>query len=337
MPMKKLVSVLIPAYNAEKWIGETITSAINQTWPNTEIIIVDDGSKDDTYNIASKYESKDVKVITQENRGACSARNTALASAQGDYIQWLDADDILAPDKIFHQLTYNNEDIDPDILLTSSFGTFYYSTKRARFTPHHLWQDLSPVEYLVFKFNEKVWMSLAVFLVSRKMAENAGPWNEKLTRDDDGEYFCRVVTVSKSVKFIPDAKCYYRLGNISLSKNITLKAIESSFLSIDLCIQHLLSLEDSKRTRSASLTFLQYFMPYIYPNLSNPVQSGILNKMNIIAEELGGKLHPPSYKWKYKFIKNIFGGNNADKIKYIMWRINEESRKRYDMVYHLLS
>jgi glycosyltransferase involved in cell wall biosynthesis len=97
--MNRLVSILIPAYNSENWIDETIISAINQVWPSKEIIIVDDGSKDDTYNCARKYESKNVILKRQDNRGACSARNTALELAQGDYIQWLDADDRLASDK----------------------------------------------------------------------------------------------------------------------------------------------------------------------------------------------------------------------------------------------
>ena len=335
--MNKLVSILIPAYNSEYWINQTIISAINQVWPSKEIIVVDDGSMDNTYNYARKYESKNVIIKRQENRGACAARNTALELAQGDYIQWLDSDDLLAPDKISRQLEYNNRDIDPAILLSSSFGTFYYSIKRAKFTPHRLWQDLSPVDYFLFKFDENIWMNPAVFLVSREITEKAGPWNEILTRDDDGEYFCRVVSVSKMVKFIPDTKCYYRVGNISLSKNTTEKAIESMFLSTYLCIKYMLSLEDSSRTRATSLKFLQYLMPYIHHNLSNPIESGIYNKMNAIAEELGGTLHPPDYKWKYNMTRHVFGRSNAEKMKNIWWRINEETRKKYDNLYNILT
>src|SRR5690349_12910162 len=99
-----LVSILIPAFNAERWLGETIESALNQTWPSKEIIIVDDGSADDTLRVARSFASSTVKVISQENSGACAARNRALAEAQGDFVQWLDADDLLAPDKIARQL-----------------------------------------------------------------------------------------------------------------------------------------------------------------------------------------------------------------------------------------
>src|SRR3990170_4942215 len=89
-----LVSVLIPAYNSERWIAETLSSAVAQTWPNKEVI-VDDGSKDRTLEIARTFSSRGVKVVMQANTGAPGARNHALRLAQGDYIQWLDADDVL--------------------------------------------------------------------------------------------------------------------------------------------------------------------------------------------------------------------------------------------------
>src|SRR6266576_2763814 len=102
--MKPLVSILIPAYNAEPWIADTIKSAVDQTWPRKEIIIVDDGSKDKTLSVARQFASKNVSVVTQENQGASEARNKAFKFCQGDYIQWLDADDLLAPDKIAKQM-----------------------------------------------------------------------------------------------------------------------------------------------------------------------------------------------------------------------------------------
>ena len=102
--MAQLVSILIPCYNAEKWLKYTIASVLGQTWPNKEIIIVDDGSTDCSLQIAKQYESNIVKVISQKNKGGSAARNKAFEYAQGSYIQWLDSDDILAPDKIEYQM-----------------------------------------------------------------------------------------------------------------------------------------------------------------------------------------------------------------------------------------
>ena len=102
--MQPLVSILVPAYNSEEWIGDSIRSALAQTWQRKEIIVVDDGSRDRTAEAARRFASKEVKVVSTENRGAAAARNHALQLSQGDYIQWLDADDLLSPDKIERQL-----------------------------------------------------------------------------------------------------------------------------------------------------------------------------------------------------------------------------------------
>src|SRR5262245_46738697 len=102
--MKALVSILIPAYNAEKWIADAIKSALGQTWPNKEIVIVDDGSRDRTFSIAKQFASGRVRVVSQQNQGASAARNKAMSLCQGDYIQWLDADDLLPADKIARQM-----------------------------------------------------------------------------------------------------------------------------------------------------------------------------------------------------------------------------------------
>ena len=102
--MKPLVSILIPAYNAEPWIADTIKSALNQTWPRAEVVIINDGSRDQTLSIAQQFASERVSIVSQENQGVCAARNRAFELCQGDYIQWLDADDLLAPDKIAKQM-----------------------------------------------------------------------------------------------------------------------------------------------------------------------------------------------------------------------------------------
>jgi glycosyltransferase involved in cell wall biosynthesis len=92
--MKPLVSILLPAYNAEAWLSDTLRSAIAQTWQEKEIIVVDDGSADQTLAIARQFESDRLTVVTQKNQGAAATRNNAYSLSHGDYIQWLDADDL---------------------------------------------------------------------------------------------------------------------------------------------------------------------------------------------------------------------------------------------------
>lgn len=305
--MPQLVSILIPAYNSELWISETIKSALSQTWNKKEIIVVDDGSTDKTLRIAKRYESSLVKVIAQQNMGANQARNRALEYAQGSYIQWLDADDLLAPDKIEKQMIVAENLSNPRVLLTSSWAKFYYRSENAKFVPDNLWRDLDPIDWLITKFTENAWMNPAVWLVSRHLTESAGPWDERLARDQDGEYISRVVSRCERVQFVPQGKSYYRQCNQqSLSRRMSWKSIESIFLAKSLSIQCLRSIEDSKRTREACLANLNRFIGYVEME-----QGALLEKATALAEELGGDLSYPIPSWKYSMVEIVLGARWA--------------------------
>lgn len=102
--VKPLVTIVIIAYNEERFIAESIESALGQTYDNIEVVVVDDGSKDTTCTIAKRYEPK-ITVVSQANSGNCSfPRNAGLALAKGEFISFLDADDILLPQKIAKQV-----------------------------------------------------------------------------------------------------------------------------------------------------------------------------------------------------------------------------------------
>ena len=331
--MDELVSIIIPAYNAERWIGDTIRSALSQTWSKKEIIIVDDGSTDNTLAIARTFESQIVKVVGQQNKGACAARNNGLSYAQGSYIQWLDADDLLARDKVSRQLKLANSGNDSRILFTSSFGMFYFCQQRSQIYPTALWQDLLPAEWLINKFNCNLWMNPAVWLVSRKLTELAGPWDERLVRHNDVEYICRVVASSEQVKFAGEAISYYRVGNTgTLSANTSDRACESVVLSLSLCVQYLLALENSERTKKACLNILQSSMSCLYPE-----KKALLCKVNTLASELGGHLVPPEVSWRYYPVKMIFGWKAATKVKANYRRLRLMLVKAYDKLLYKIA
>ncbi|BFU93235.1 MAG: hypothetical protein NTAFB01_44220 [Nitrospira sp.] len=305
--MSDLVSILIPAHNAGKWIALSIESALEQTWLKKEIIVVDDGSTDRTLAIARTYESKTVKVVAQENRGASAARNEGLRYAQGNYIQWLDADDLLAPDKISEQMKAATNGQTDLTILSSSFALFYWRWEKATFSPTPLWKDLTPIEYLLSHLSDGYWMNPAVWLLSRAITEKAGPWNEQLSLNDDGEYFCRAVALSERIKFVREAKCYYRMSSFNqLSRAKSEPACESLLLSLKRCIQYLRALEDSERTRRASLSCLQMYMGYFYPD-----KMRLLEAIIHLASELGGELKPPACNSTFRILRGLIGWNAA--------------------------
>ena len=306
--MPPLVSILVPAFNAQGWIADTIRSALGQTWPNKEIIVVDDGSKDQTLSVARQFACPELSVVCQPNQGAAAARNHALALSKGDYIQWLDADDILAPDKIARQMEVLNRCSSKRTLASSAWGRFYHRLDRARFDPTPLWCDLSPLEWLSRKMEQNIFMQTMSWLVSRELTEAAGPWDTRLLGDDDGEYFGRLMLASDRILFVPEAKSYWRMsGSGSLSYiGRSGKKMEAHFLSMELHIKYLRSLEESDRVRAACLFYLQTWLPCFYPE-----RPDIVRQMELLASTLGGKLAPPQLSWKYAWIQRIFGWTAA--------------------------
>jgi glycosyltransferase involved in cell wall biosynthesis len=311
--MQPLVSILIPAFNAELWIADTIQSALAQTWKTREIIVVDDGSSDRTLAIAKKFAADGVTVVTQDNQGAAAARNKAFSLSQGDYLQWLDADDLLASDKIANQVKALGDCPSKRTLLSSAWGHFIYRPERAKFSPTSLWCDLSPVEWLLRYFEQNHWMQTATWLVSRELTEAAGPWDARLLGDDDGEYFTRVILASDCIRFIPEARVFYRRGVSTLGYvGQSNRKLEAHFLSMHLRILHVKSFEDNARVRAACLNYLQRYLVYFYPERPDIVQ-----RMEQLAADLGGSLDTPRLSWKYAWIQRVFGWQNAKRTQLI--------------------
>ena len=310
--MKPLVSILIPAYNAQNLIGYTLQSAVGQTWERKEIIVVDDGSRDRTAEVARRFESRNVKVVSTENQGLSAAVNNAYRLCQGDYIQELDADDILAPDKIEKQLAALRDGHGKKTLLSGPWAHFRYRTSQARFIPTSMWQDLSPVEWLLKKLGENLHMQNATWLVSRELAEAAGPWDTQLKYDQDGEYYCRVLLASEGTRFVPEARIFYRVSGtnrVSFIGNSVAKK-SSLFYSMKLHMQFLRSLEDSERVRKACVRYMQNWYPCFYPDSTE-----IIAEMQSLAKEMGLHLEMPALPWRYAWIKSMFGWKAAKTIQ----------------------
>lgn len=306
------VSILIPAYNAQEWIADTLRSALAQTWNAKEIIVVDDGSTDRTLSIARSFESAGVRVFSQKNQGAAAARNTAFAHSHGDYIQWLDADDLLAPDKIEQQLRLLGPEPDDRILLSGPYGWFQYRYYRATFIPTGLWRDLTPIEWMLCKLSGNVFMQTGSWLVSRRLTEAAGPWNTELLGDDDGEYFCRVIRQSRQIRFAPSARLYYRAPMVGTLSYVgrSRKKLDAHWKSMQLHISYIREMEESERVRRACLIYLHSCLIYFYPERRH-----ILREMEATAESLGGELECPMLSWKYSWIRAVFGWELAKRAR----------------------
>lgn len=325
--MKPLVSILIPAYNAEGWISDTLRSAIAQTWERKEIIVVDDGSKDQTLAIARQFESEQLKVVTQKNQGASATRNNAFAMSKGDYVQWLDADDLMAPEKTASQMAAAEQSGSTRTLISGAWAHFMHRPYRAEFRASPLWQDLQPAEWLMRKMENNIYMQTATWLVSRELAEAAGPWDTRLLGDDDGEFFCRVILASNGTRFVKESKVYYRqagAGSLSYIGHSDRK-LEAQWISMKLHISYLRSLVDDTRARAACVTYLQNWMVFFYPD-----RLDLFNEAAELAKSLGGQLQIPRFSWKYSWIEPIFGRAQARRAQVMLPRMKWNLVRAWD-------
>lgn len=288
--MTPLVSILIPCHNAAPWLAATLDSALAQTHPRTEIILVDDGSTDTSLAIARTFATRGVIVATQPNSGASAARNHALRLARGDFIQFLDADDLLAPDKILLQLqTLSSASL--NTVAAGPWGRFERDPSTAVFVYEDNWRDSEPVDWLAHNFAGRGMMPPAAWLTPRALTDAAGPWNEHITLNDDGEYFCRVLLRASQIKFCATARTYYR-SNLpcSLSRRRSSAAWRSAFLSQELCVNHLLAHETSPRTRRAAADLYQRLAYGMFPECPELVREceSRAHALGGSAEILGG-------------------------------------------------
>ncbi|MEM1157468.1 MAG: glycosyltransferase family A protein [Verrucomicrobiota bacterium] len=242
------VSILIPCYNAARWLADSIESAAGQTVDSKEIIIVDDGSTDNSLQVARRHESNQIRVISQTNRGASAARNTALRAARGKYIQYLDSDDLLSKDKVLHQIE-RLKSAPKRAVATCRWDRFEKDPSSCHRREQDNFKDLSPVEFLQLNWEQDIMMHPAAWLIPRDVADRAGTWNESLTLNDDGEYFSRIALASSQLAYTPDAGTYYRSNlTSSLSGRKDAKSLLSQYHSIKLTEAHLLNFDTSDRT-----------------------------------------------------------------------------------------
>ena len=227
--------------------------------------MVNDGSRDDSLTTARRFESRGIRVLDQPNRGASAARNAGLRAAQGEFIQFLDADDLLAPDKLERQLAHFAGH-PAAALVSGAWGRFDRVPAEAAFTPEANWRDLDGVEFLQLFFETGAMMHPAAWLARRSLLDAAGPWDESLSLNDDGEYFARVMLRAGRIHFCPGARSYYRsnLGG-SLSGRKDGRSLASLYRSFELELGYLGAADASPRTKAAVAHGWKWLAFELYP------------------------------------------------------------------------
>jgi glycosyltransferase involved in cell wall biosynthesis len=278
-----LVSIVIPCRNSDSSLGEAIESCLGQTWRNLQIIVVDNGSTDRSLDAARRYQSQAVVVLECPRQGASAARNMGLAHARGDFLQFLDADDLLDTEKIRLQVE-RLASAPPATLASGAWARFRHDPDAAAFSPEPVWRDLAAEEFLIRSWLGGGMMPNFAWLTPRALIERAGPWNESLSLNDDGEFFSRIVLAASGIVFCGAARGYYRTGsNDSISGRRDRDALVSAYAAIDLSCGYLLQHCASEPARKACATHYQRFAYDAYPDAPD-----LVARAERRAFELGG-------------------------------------------------
>ncbi|MEO1378410.1 MAG: glycosyltransferase [Cyanobacteria bacterium J06635_10] len=212
--MHKLVSVIIPCFNAEKWIAEAIDSCLEQTYPHLEIIVIDDFSTDKSMEIIKSYGDKITWKRLTKNKGGSYARNRGFALSKGEYIQFLDADDFILPEKIERQVNLL-EQTGADVV----YGDWRYQGHQSNGVIF-LDEIKKPGKQtdILLSLIENWWTAVASLLYKRSAVEKSGGWDESFSAAQDRDFFISVVMTGVKILYQPGCySIYRRYGNVTVS------------------------------------------------------------------------------------------------------------------------
>lgn len=208
-----LVSVIIPAFNAAFYIKDAIQSIFDQDYKNIEVIVVDDGSSDRTVAEASAFDER-VRVLQQANAGAAAARNRGLAAARGEFIAFLDADDIWLPGKLMAQVGYLLTH--PEIGMVTSNFLLWEPGPDGNFGPPPTPSTTPDDDPIVKEHSGWIYGELLcdcvvctiTVMLRKSVIETVGLFNEQLRTGEDYEYWLRISRVAQVTKLNRDFACY---------------------------------------------------------------------------------------------------------------------------------
>lgn len=233
------ISVIIPAYNAMTYLPTTLASVLAQTFTDFEVLIINDGSSDNIMHWAKSLTDKRVKLISQTNKGVSVARNTGITKAQGEYIAFLDADDLWHPTKLAKQVEYL--DTHPAIGLVSTWVTLinekgkFLSEAKLRFKPENIWRQM--IEQCLISCG-------SVPMVRRSCFKTVGLFDANLKFGEDWEMWTRIAA-RFDFGLVEECLVSYRQHAKNVSKKSREmtpdfhKLIEKMFVSVPAELLHL--------------------------------------------------------------------------------------------------
>jgi len=244
MSKQSLVSIIIPAYNVEGFIKNAINSALNQTYSNIEIVVIDDGSTDKTKEVLNSYiTSRKIKYIYQANQGLAGARNSGICESHGKYIALLDADDEFLPEKIEKQISAL--EANPDYGICYCDIIHFFEGNPRRFYHHrYTYQSGNLFEPLL----EKQFINPLSVVIKKDILDKWGVFDPELRHTEDWELWLRLAHRGVKFYYLDEPLALYQVrtsGNLSIPLNEP--KMKKNSLKIFIDLEKSLSEEEKSR------------------------------------------------------------------------------------------
>lgn len=212
-PFTRLVSIIVPTFNHGAFISETLSSVLEQKYDHWECIIVNDGSTDNTEDICRSFQKQDARFqyFFKENNGLATTRNQGLKMAKGDFIQLLDSDDLLAPDKLKNQLDVFQNYPQCDIVY-SGYACFYDGHFNEQWTYSRVELKNDTMRDFVLNWERGLSIPIHCFMYRKSCFERWGRFDERFSRGkEDWDIHIRFALHGARFHFLPGATAYYRV------------------------------------------------------------------------------------------------------------------------------
>ena len=282
MKNKKLVSIIIPVYNCEKYLADCLDSVENQTYNNLEVIIINDGSKDNGIQIIEKYIKKNRgwKLINQENQGLSASRNNGFDISTGDYVFFLDSDDEIPKDAIEKLMTIADE-WESDVVIGNMIN-YNSSGKYPNYTTKYI-KEMRNIDY------NKYPKLLSFIHAAGKLYKREFVKDIKFivgVKHEDNYYNLTIYLKSNKISLIKDDVYYHRIreGN---DKSITQSLNYNSFK--DLLINYRKTLEENYINRKMNRILSQKIVNYIYLNINETEIKNAIKDMIVFNDFMDSK------------------------------------------------
>jgi len=283
-----VISVVMPLYNAAPYVADAVESVLQQQFHDFELVIVNDGSTDQSARIVSAIQDPRIRLIHQQNQGQSAAVNRGVRESAGQFIKIVDADDWINPEHLSAQM--QSLEGTTDCVSACRWGYFREDFRRPAVRAEHADRDYAdPLQWLVDSLTrDEGMMGGWKWLIPRTVWDRSGGYDPRLSLNNDFHASIAVLLASSGIKFAADAVYSYRRATGgSLSRSKSRKAMESAFLTTQLGCNLLLDRENSAHVRRLCADRYQRWAFDFWPHHPDLTQSAIA-----AAQELGGSTLP---------------------------------------------